>query len=98
MSHLHMKTKIASDKCSKYLQELFRSIGFKIQIIPQESNGDHFIAELGEGKKGVLCVSHYDTVFPIGTIKYAFFKIEKTKHTDRNPGHEGRHYHGILCS
>jgi glutamate carboxypeptidase len=73
------ENKIASDKCSKYLQELFRSIGFKIQIIPQESNGDHFIAELGEGKKGVLCVGHYDTVFPIGTIKNMPFKIEKDK-------------------
>jgi glutamate carboxypeptidase len=69
----------ASDRCSQYLQDLFRSAGFKITVIPQELNGDHFIAELGKGEKGTLCVGHYDTVFPIGTIKDMPFRIEGSK-------------------
>lgn len=71
--------KTASDKCGKYLQDLFKSIGFKITVIPQELNGDHFTAELGNGSKGTLCVGHYDTVFPIGTIRDMPFKTEGNK-------------------
>ena len=71
--------KAASDRCGKYLRDLFQEVGFEITVIPQEENGDHFIAELGDGEKGTLCVGHYDTVFPIGTLKSMPFKIQGNK-------------------
>ena len=57
------ESKEASDKTSAYLQDLFRGIGFRVHTIPQETCGDHIVAEYGEGKDGILFVGHFDTVF-----------------------------------
>ena len=59
--------KEASDKCSRFLEETFGGLGFRMQRLPQESCGDHVYGELGEGPKGILFVGHYDTVYLVGT-------------------------------
>lgn len=73
------ESKEVSDRCGQYFQNIFKDLGFSIQVIPQTDCGDHFIAELGTGEKGTLIVGHYDTVFPIGTLKTMPFKIEGDK-------------------
>lgn len=70
------ENKEVSDRCSRYLQDLFKDLGFRIDVIPQTKCGNHFIAEYGSGEKGTLMVGHYDTVWPIGTTKERPFKIE----------------------
>jgi glutamate carboxypeptidase len=73
------ENKEVSDQCGLYFQKLFIELGCTIQVIQQADCGDHFIAELGTGKKGTLLIGHYDTVFPIGTLKTMPFKIECDK-------------------
>ena len=71
--------KATVDKCGEYFQKLFKGIGFEITVLPQTGCGDHFIGEYGAGKEAVLIVGHYDTVFPIGTLKTMPWKIEDGK-------------------
>ena len=73
------ESKEASDKTSAYLQDLFRGIGFRVRTIPQETCGDHVVAEYGEGEDGILFVGHFDTVFPLGTIRKMPFHVDKDK-------------------
>lgn len=73
------ESKEASDKCGLFLQRIFKDLGFRIQVIPQTKCGDHIIAEYGSGEKGVLFVGHYDTVFPLGTLKTMPFRIDEDK-------------------
>lgn len=71
--------KDASDACSRFLEEKFRGLGFRMERIPQTECGDHLYGELGEGRKSVLFVGHYDTVFPVGTLETMPFRVEGDK-------------------
>ena len=73
------ENKEASDKCSRFLENAFRELGFHIDRIYQDSCGDHIYGEIGNDKKSALIVGHYDTVYPMGTIKTMPFKIEDGK-------------------
>jgi glutamate carboxypeptidase len=73
------ENKEAADKCCSFLEKAFTELGFKIQRIPQKSCGDHLYGEIGDGEKSALIVGHYDTVFPIGTLKTMPFKIADEK-------------------
>lgn len=71
--------KAASDACGRFFQELFAAEGFSVEVLPQEKNGDHLIARMGNGEDGVLCVGHFDTVFPIGFLSENPFRIKDGK-------------------
>lgn len=71
--------KVISNKCGEYLEELFGSLGFRIERIHQEKCGDGLYGELGHGEKKALIVGHYDTVFPIGTLNNMPWRIEGDK-------------------
>ena len=71
--------KAASDKCGKFLKKIYEELGFKIEMLHQENCGDHVYGEIGGDEKKVLIVGHYDTVFPIGTLKTMPFRIEEGK-------------------
>ena len=71
--------KNASDKCCLFLRDKFSSLGFDMDLIRQEACGDHLYGEIGKGEKSALFLGHYDTVYPIGTIKNMPFKIEDGK-------------------
>jgi len=73
------ENKAAADKCSGFLQEKFKDLGFEITAIAQETCGDHVYGEIGEGEKSALFVGHYDTVYPIGTIEKMPFKTVGSK-------------------
>ncbi len=73
------ENKRESDKCADFLENLFSELGFDIERIPQKTCGDHIYGEFGKGNKTALIVGHYDTVFPIGSIKNMPFKIDGDK-------------------
>ena len=68
--------KETSDRCSRFLEKAFGGLGFRIERIHQDICGDHIYGEIGSGQGSALVVGHYDTVFPIGTIKTMPFKTE----------------------
>ncbi len=80
------ESKEASDRTSRYLQELFRGLGFRVRTIPQETCGDHVVAEYGEGEDGILFVGHFDTVYPLGTIETMPFRVDKAAGKAYGPG------------
>lgn len=71
--------KEASDRCSRFLEETFGGLGFRMKRLPQETCGDHVYGELGSGPKSVLFVGHYDTVYPVGTLQTMPFRVEGDK-------------------
>ena len=71
--------KEVSDQCCNFLEKAFTALGFHIERIHQDTCGDHLYGELGNGEASALIVGHYDTVFPIGTIKTMPYKIENGK-------------------
>ena len=71
--------KAVSDRCCDFLKELWSGLGFRMTRIHQETCGDDLYGEFGEGEKIALIIGHYDTVFPIGTMKDMPWKIEGTR-------------------
>lgn len=58
------------EKCREYFTSLFEELGFKCTLVPSNSHkcGDHTLMEYGTGKKQILFIGHYDTVYDIGTF------------------------------
>lgn len=73
------ENKEASDKCSKFLENAFRNLGFNIELIPQNNCGDHVYGEIGKGDGIALIIGHYDTVYPLNTIESMPFTIQDGK-------------------
>ncbi len=73
------ESKAASARCGAFFQDLYKQLGFRITVLPQEECGDHFIAELGDSDETVYFVGHYDTVYPLGTLQSMPWKIEDGK-------------------
>ena len=71
--------KSVADKCADYLEKIYSELGFKMERIHQETCADDLYGELGSGEKIALIVGHFDTVFPIGTIKTMPWKVEGDK-------------------
>ena len=69
--------KSAVDRVGKLFEDELRSIGAEVQVIQNQTAGNHLIAkfqvnsqEAIKGKEnGFLLLCHMDTVYPIGTIK-----------------------------
>ncbi len=73
------ENKQASDACSRFLERSFSGLGFNFERIHQDTCGDHLYGEIGTGEGSALIVGHYDTVFPIGTIKTMPFRLADGK-------------------
>lgn len=71
--------KASSDRCADFLEELFGGLGFRMKRLTQTTCGDHLYGELGTGAKSALFVGHYDTVYPVGTLKTMPFRVEGGK-------------------
>ncbi|MBL8063614.1 MAG: M20 family metallopeptidase [Anaerolineales bacterium] len=61
--------KSAVDRVGAIIAEEARKLGAQVEIIQNQSTGDHVIAKWGGAGKPVLLVCHMDTVFPLGTIQ-----------------------------
>jgi glutamate carboxypeptidase len=56
------------DRLGEFLADRLSTLGARIQRLPQEVAGDHWMAEWGEGPEGILLLAHLDTVYPVGTL------------------------------
>ncbi len=66
-----------ANRMGALLAEALIEAGLKVTTFPQTKYGDHLLAEKpGAGKKRLLFVSHFDTVFPHGTAKERPFRVE----------------------
>lgn len=64
------------DRVGKVLQEEFEKLGFLVEVIPQEIQGNHLIFRHKNAKNpSILAVAHMDTVFKEGTAKERPFTI-----------------------
>src|SRR3954468_15911341 len=63
-----VEEKIAADHLATYLAGVFTGYGAEVERIPQPVRGDHLIARWGHGDRPALILSHYDTVWPLGTL------------------------------
>ncbi|MBD1223866.1 M20 family metallopeptidase [Virgibacillus halodenitrificans] len=60
-----------TDKCKANIQLLFqRYFGYKATEIKQQKYGDHLRFEFGDGEETLLLLSHFDTVWDKGDLKY----------------------------
>ncbi|MCJ0930041.1 M20 family metallopeptidase [Virgibacillus halodenitrificans] len=60
-----------TDKCKANIQLLFqRYFEYKATEIKQQKYGDHLRFEFGDGEETLLLLSHFDTVWDKGDLKY----------------------------
>ncbi|MGH9162142.1 MAG: M20 family metallopeptidase, partial [Vicinamibacteraceae bacterium] len=62
--------KTAADCCARQLVTQLRQLGADVNTIAQQAVGDIVIGDFGTGARQVLLLGHYDTVWPIGTLKH----------------------------
>ncbi|HLJ61428.1 MAG TPA: M20 family metallopeptidase [bacterium] len=69
--------KAAVDRAGAYLAGRFADAA-RAEIVwhRQETWGDHFEARIGGGRRRVLLIGHFDTVWPVGTIQRLPCRIE----------------------
>ncbi|MFN3929797.1 MAG: M20 family metallopeptidase, partial [Thermoflexus sp.] len=62
--------KVAVDHLGEFVAERLRDLGARVERIPQEMVGDHWIATWGdpEASTQILTLCHLDTVWPLGTL------------------------------
>ena len=67
----YTKNKVGVDRVGAMFDEMFRSIGFEVQIFRRELIGDHryYTSALNPEKKRLLLLGHLDTVFPPGKFE-----------------------------
>lgn len=68
--------KPAVDRLGAWVASRLKAIGLRVERIPQDSAGDHWIGESGSGDGGILLLHHLDTVYATGTIDSMPWRIE----------------------
>jgi glutamate carboxypeptidase len=58
----------AINRCGAELQRRLVELGGRVRRLPREAAGDHLRAEFGSGRRQVLILGHFDTVWPVGTL------------------------------
>jgi glutamate carboxypeptidase len=69
--------KAALDRCGHYLAGEFERLGGNVTFYPQKEAGNHLKAEFpaGNGKKPLLLLGHFDTVWSMGTLAVMPFRV-----------------------
>ncbi len=62
--------KAALDRLGRALADDLRALGAAVDVLPQETAGDHLRGRWGDGPNGVLLLCHMDTVWPLGTLAH----------------------------
>ncbi len=61
--------KAAVDRVGAIVAEECRNLGAAVEVMPNETTGNHIVARWGSGQaKSLLILCHMDTVFPLGTL------------------------------
>lgn len=58
----------AVNRCGDIVAARLRDCGASVQRIPGGTAGDHLLATLGTGRRRVLLLGHFDTVWPVGQL------------------------------
>lgn len=77
------------DRCARFLQMYFEdNLTCRVNVIENTSAGNNLMVRINEqsGKKPILILAHYDTVFPQGTLKRIPFSIGADSEMARGPG------------
>ncbi len=63
--------KAAVDRLGEFIAERLRELGARVERIPHETVGDHWVATWGdvEASTQILTLCHLDTVWPLGTLE-----------------------------
>src|SRR5690606_16462460 len=70
------------DAFAALLAERLAAAGATVEILPNETRGDHVRARFTHGnttEKSALVLCHYDTVWPVGSLATHPFRIEDGK-------------------
>ena len=67
------------DQLGDLISEKALSLGADIEIRRQASVGDHRVFRWGPDERGILLLTHMDTVFPLGTLQEMPIRIEDEK-------------------
>jgi glutamate carboxypeptidase len=70
------------DAFAQFLAERYRAVGAQVEVIANETRGDHVRARIGNGQgqgKPALVLCHFDTVWPVGSLETHPFRIEDGK-------------------
>jgi len=67
--------KAATDVLGGYIKDRLEDLGAEVRLVPQETVGDHLVADLGEGDQQLLILCHMDTVWPTGTIEQRPYRV-----------------------
>ena len=67
--------KSAVDEVGRLVASECRSLGADVEIVEQAEVGNHVQARWGKGANGILMLHHMDTVFPLGTLEKAPFRM-----------------------
>jgi len=72
------ETKAAVDEVGAMLAREFASLGGEIKLYPQKEFGDHLQASFhgAHGQKPIMLLGHFDTVWPIGTLKTMPYRVD----------------------
>lgn len=60
--------RIALARCGNAIAALLTDAGAIVSRVAHETAGDHLVATLGAGRRQVLLLGHFDTVWPVGTL------------------------------
>jgi glutamate carboxypeptidase len=60
--------KRAVDKCGAELSRRLAALGASVTEVTTTTTGNHLRAEMGTGKRQVLLLGHFDTVWPVGQL------------------------------
>jgi glutamate carboxypeptidase len=71
--------KQAVDRLGAYIAEKFRTLGCRVEEIPQREYGNQLRIEYGQGEEQILVLGHFDTVKEIGTLASEPWRIEDGK-------------------
>jgi len=61
--------KTAVDQLGETIKEKVDTMDARIERFPQASRGDHWVFQWGNHDRGILLMTHMDTVYPVGTLK-----------------------------
>ena len=72
------RDKAALDVLATLLANRLGQLGGTVEIFPNQQGADHLFARFpgAAGRRPALVLGHYDTVWPIGTLKRLPFRVE----------------------
>ena len=75
--------KSTAERCARVIAGTWRRLDVSLSLIPQKLRGSHILIDL-QGTKArpasqLLVLGHYDTVYPVGTLRHMPFRVTSRK-------------------